>query len=107
MKKSDLLFVVLLSIVIIFFGCENPSAKNKIVGKWQSKDGKTKLKITTKNFTLDEGGGPIAESYFVKGDTLFTSYEGSQPYTKFVIQNLSNKSFTLVYPDSTSIEFVK
>ena len=107
MKKTDLLFVVLLSVMNVFFGCNNPSAKNRIIGKWQSKDGKTKLKITPKNFTLDEGDGPIAENYFVKGDTLFTSYEGSQPYTKFVVKDLADKSFTLVYPDSTLVEFIR
>ena len=53
---------------------------------------------------LDEGETPIAESYFVKGDTIFTSYEGAEPYTKFLIKDLTDNSMTLVYPDSTSVK---
>jgi len=105
-KKSYLLFVVIFSVAIVFYGC-NPSAeKNKLVGKWYSRDKKTSLKITSKEFILDEGE-PIAESYFMKSDTLFTSYEGTGPYTKFLVKNLSDKSMTLVYPDSTSVRFFR
>ena len=77
------------------------------MGNWHSEDQKTSLKITSESFILDEGNGSFAESYFVKGDTIFTSYEGSRPYTKFVIKNLSDKSLTLVYPDSTAVKFTR
>jgi len=29
-----------------------------------------------------------AEDYFVKGDTIYSSFQGNQPYSKFVIQPL-------------------
>lgn len=105
--KNYLFLLALVSFPLLLSSCKNKTAKNKITGNWHSEDKKTSLKITAKEFVLDEGEGPIAENYFIKGDTLFTSYEGSQPYTKFVIQNLADKSFTLVYPDSTSVDFVK
>ncbi len=108
MMKNCILFGALLLFTIVFSGCNDQSpVKNKIEGSWLSEDGKARLKITGKDFTLDEGDGPIAESYFVKGDTVFTSYEGSQPFTKFVIKDLSDKSLTLVYPDSASVKFIR
>lgn len=107
MTKSYLYIAVVFLSLIIFSSCTHSTLKNKIVGNWRSADGKTKLKITQKDFTLDEGEEPIAENYFVKGDSVFTSYEGSEPYTKFVIKNLSDKTLTLVYPDSTSVSFVR
>lgn len=111
MKIKKLLFknviLLLLPFFLITYGCKQQSAKAKIHGKWHSQDGKVKLTITQKEFTLDEDEEPIAESYFVKGDSIFTSYEGSQPFTKFVIKNVSDKSLTLIYPDSTSVDFVR
>lgn len=112
MKTKKLLFKKRILLLLVFFlvasSCQQKqSAKNKIRGKWRSEDGKTGLTITQKEFTLDEGEEPIAESYFIKGDSIFTSYEGSRPFTKFVVKNLSDKTFTLVYPDSTSVEFVR
>lgn len=107
MIKIYLPFAVLLSVITALCSCNHSTFKNKIQGNWKSEDGKTKLKITTKDFVLNEWTEPIAESYFVKEDSIFTSYEGSQPFTKFVVKNLSNKSLTLVYPDSTSIKFVR
>lgn len=103
-------FSVLILFLPLFFliACNNASpAKSKIKGNWRSDDGKIGLKITEKEFTLIEGEEPIAENYFVKGDTIFTSYEGTEPYTKFAIKDLSDKSFTLIYPDSTSVKFVR
>ncbi len=112
MKTEKLLFKKTILLLLLFFlfafGCkQTQSAKGKIHGKWRSEDGKTKLTITQKEFTLDEGEEPIAESYFVQGDSIFTSYEGSQPFTKFVIKNVSDKALTLVYPDSTSVNFIR
>ncbi len=106
-KNSYLLFAVIVSGAIVFYGC-NPSAeKNKLVGKWHSQDKKISLKITAKEFMLDEGQEPIAENYFVKGDTIFTSYEGAEPFTKFAIKDLTANSLTLIYPDSTAVKFVR
>lgn len=107
MNKTYSYLTILVSVAIVFASCKNLPAKNKIQGNWHSEDKKTGLKITAKEFILDEGEEPIAESYFVKGDTIFTSYEGSQPYTKFVIKDLSDKSLTLFYPDSTSVNFLR
>lgn len=107
MIKNYFLFgLVLFTAIIVFTGCSNPPAKNKIRGNWHSGDNKITLKITAKDFILDEGE-PVAENYFVKGDTIFTLYEGSQPFTKFEIRNLSDKSLTLVYPDSTLVKFIR
>ncbi len=112
MKSEKLLFKNSILLLPLFFlmalGCRQQiAAKNKICGKWHSEDGKTRLTITQKEFTLDEGDEPIAENYFVKGDSIFTSYQGSRPFTKFTIKNLLDKSLTLVYPDSTSVNFVR
>lgn len=106
--KTNGTFVAVFLLLLVCNACKHqPSTKSKIRGKWHSADGKTGLTITQKEFTLDEGEEPIAESYFVRGDSVFTSYQGSRPYTKFVIKNLSDKSLTLVYPDSASVNFVK
>ena len=108
MIKNYLLFGLILFLsVIVFTSCSNSPVKNKIRGNWHSADGKTSLKITAKEFILNEGEEPIAENYFVKGDTIFTSYEGSQPFTKFAIKDLTDRSLTLVYPDSAAVEFVR
>lgn len=76
----------------------------KLVGKWQSKSGDVKLEITDKGFTMDDGK-PVTEDYFVKNDTIFTSYEGSRPFTKFLIKNLDDHKLILFYPDSDIVEF--
>ncbi len=105
--KKYLFLTVFFAASIVLVSCKNQSVKSKIIGNWKSVDGKTGLKITQKEFILDEGEEPIAENYFIKGDTIFTSYEGSQPYTKFGFKELSEKSMTIIYPDSTSKKFVR
>ena len=112
MKTKKLLFKNSMLLLLLFFlvvlGCrQQSSAKNNIRGKWHSEDGKTRLTITQKEFTLDEGDEPIAENYFVNGDSIFTSYQDSRPFTKFTIKNLSDKNLTLVYPDSTLVKFMR
>ena len=106
MKKTYLILAITAVGVVVLAACRSSSANKKLLGKWHSEDQKTKLEVTAKAFILDEGE-PLAESYFTKGDTLFTSYEGSEPYTKFVVKNLTGKSMTLIYPDSTSINFLR
>jgi hypothetical protein len=83
--------------------CSGP-VKGKIKGEWRSKNGETLLKITAKQFTMDSDS-PVAEDYFIKGDTIFTSFEGNQPYTKFVIKALDDHKLKLMYPDSALVEF--
>jgi hypothetical protein len=75
-----------------------------LIGSWKSKNSETSLKITDKKFITD-GDEQSAEDYFTKGDTIFTSFEGNQPYTKFVIKKLGDHEMNLLYPDSVVIEF--
>jgi hypothetical protein len=83
--------------------CSNP-VKNKLQGKWRSKDGATKLNITEKKFMLDDDDA-IAEDYFLKDDTIFTSFQGNQPYTSFVVQKLDDHYLKLMGPDSIAVEY--
>ncbi|RYY25968.1 MAG: hypothetical protein EOP41_04875 [Sphingobacteriaceae bacterium] len=106
MKKTHLILAATAVGIVVIAACKSSAANKKLLGKWHSADQKTKLEITAKDFILDEGE-PIAESYFTKGDTLFTSYEGSQPYTRFLIKDLKDKSMMLIYPDSTSVIFLR
>jgi hypothetical protein len=85
--------------------CSNP-AKSKLQGTWKSKDGETALKINDRKFAMDSDLR-LAEDYFVKGDTIFTSFEGNQPYTKFVVQKLENHYLKLLSPDSLVMEFTR
>jgi hypothetical protein len=104
MKKYALIAVHLVIAYLLFvMACSDP-VKSKLQGDWLSKDGKTKLKITDKQFTMDNDG-QIHEDYFIKGDTIFTSYEGNQPYTKFVIKKLDASKLTLLNPDAEAVEF--
>jgi len=104
MNKYLLILVhVACASVLIIAACSDP-VKNKLQGKWQSKDGAIKLKITDKAFIMDDGE-PLAEDYFTKGDTLFTSFEGNQPYTTFVVQKLDEHNLKLMGPDSVAVEY--
>jgi len=104
MKNLALVLVhVATASVLLAVACSQP-VKNKLQGKWTSKDGNTKLQISEKNLTMDNDA-VIPEYYFLKGDTIYTSYEGHSPYTKFVVQKLESNNLTLVADDSTSMEF--
>jgi len=76
----------------------------KLVGDWIAKDG-SKLKITAKTFT--EADSPEPEDYFVKGDTIYTSFQGNLPYTKYAIKKLDEHSLELFTPDSVEVEYSK
>jgi hypothetical protein len=89
--------------VLLSAACHKNEPNKKLQGSWKSKDGITNLKITDKQFTLDNE----AEDYFLKGDTIFTSFEGNLPYTKFVIQKLDEKQLSLMFPDSVAVEFAR
>ena len=104
MKRYALVFVhVGFAFVVLAGACSNP-VKSKLKGNWRSKDGVTKLNITDKEFTLDDGEA-IAEDYFIKGDTIFTSFQGNQPYTKFIIEKMDEKYLKLMGPDSLATEY--
>ncbi|GAA4341335.1 hypothetical protein GCM10023149_53530 [Mucilaginibacter gynuensis] len=103
MKKYTLL--LMLCAIVFALACSPASSGNKqLKGDWKSKDGKTKLKITGKEFILDDGA-PIKEDYIVKGDTLLTSFEGNQPYTEFIIKQIDEHNLHLLFPDSVVVEF--
>src|ERR1700742_360209 len=85
--------------MLLTVACSN-SHKGKLQGTWKLKTGDTKLKITDKKFAMDSDL-EYAEDYFVKGDTIFTSFQGNQPYTKFVVQILDDHDLKLLSPDST------
>lgn len=106
MKTFILIFVHLASAIVLFAGSCSHSAKSKLKGDWKSKDGGTRLTITADKFTEDTGS-PVTEDYFMKGDTIFTSFEGNQPFTKFVVQQLDDHNLKLLYPDSVSVAFVR
>lgn len=106
MKNLALVLVHVVCACILFSAACSDSGKNNLKGEWHSKDGTNRLKITDKQFTMLEESD-VPEDYFVKGDTIFTSFEGSQPYTRFVIQKLDDHNLKLLYPDSVSIDFVK
>ena len=92
-----------IALVLTSVGCNKSPGNKKLQGNWKSKDGTTRLKITDKQFELDN----LAEDYFLKGDTIFTSFQGNLPYTKFVIQKLDDKQLNLFFPDSIAVEFSK
>ena len=93
------------ALVMSVMACSN-SHKGKLQGDWKLKSGETKLKITGKKFAMDSDL-EYAEDYFVKADTIFTSFEGNQPYTKFVVQRLDDHELKLLSPDSTVMEFTR
>ncbi|AYL98697.1 hypothetical protein [Mucilaginibacter celer] len=107
MKKLALMLLFAATATVLY-SCSNPPAppavNKKLEGNWKSKDGATKLSITDKDFILDDGQAS-KEDYFVKGDTIYTSYEGARPFTKFAIKELTDSKLTLCYPDSDIVEF--
>ncbi|SEO44150.1 hypothetical protein SAMN05192574_108100 [Mucilaginibacter gossypiicola] len=104
MKKFVPMFAAC-AVTLMIYSCSSAPAPNKkLEGNWKSKDGSTKLSITDKDFIMDDGQ-PSKEDYFVKNDTIYTSYQGSRPYTKFSIKELTDTKLTLCYPDSDIVEF--
>jgi hypothetical protein len=110
MKVPALVYIIMACLLMLLsVACSNnKSGKTdpKLIGVWKSKTDGSLLKITDKQFTM-ESDAPDAEDYFVKGDTIYTSFEGNLPYTKYSIQKLDEHSLKLFTPDSTSVEFVK
>jgi hypothetical protein len=105
MKTFALIFIhVACAFVLLIAACQKKETNPKLIGNWKSKDATTTLKITDKQFTLDNES-PVPEDYFLSGDTILTSFEGNQPYTKFVIQKLDDHQLNLLFPDSVTVEF--
>ncbi|MFD0794761.1 hypothetical protein ACFQZX_14135 [Mucilaginibacter litoreus] len=108
MKTYALVFIhVIVAAMLVSAACHSNTAGKKVQGTWKSKDGSVVIEITDKHFMMGTDS-PIPEDYFVKDDTIFTSFEGNQPYTKFVIKKLKDNSMTLLLPDDTvAVEFHK
>lgn len=108
MKNFILLFIhVACAVALLLGACSTGSGPEKLKGEWESKEAGIRLKITANKFTEDTGTKPVAEDYFMKGDTILTSFEGNMPYTKFVIKQLDDHSLKLLYPDSISVTFTR
>ena len=106
MKTYALIAVhLIIAFLLLEMSCTN-TQKNKLQGYWISKDGNTKLKITDRGFAMDVDAR-IPEHYFIKNDTIYISYQGDEPYTKFVIQKLEPGKLTLLDPNSNPIEFTR
>ncbi len=93
-----------LCIALLLASCSHTKSNTKLQGTWTLKGGQTVLKIDAKKFAMDSDL-KYAEDYFLKGDSIFTSFEGNQPYTKYVIQKLDEHDLKLFSPDSTVMEF--
>lgn len=106
MKTFVLIFIHLASAIVLFVGSCSHSAKSKLKGQWKTTDGGTRLTITEDKFTEDTGS-PVTEDYFMKGDTIYTSFEGNQPFTKFVVQKVDDHHLSLLYPDAIKVDFVR
>jgi hypothetical protein len=94
-----------LAVLLLAASCSN-AHKSKLQGDWKLKSGETRLKITARKFAMDSDL-QYAEDYFVKGDTIFTSFEGNQPYSKFIVEKLDENNLKLLSPDSTVMEFTR
>jgi hypothetical protein len=102
-----MVYIILTGLLMLLsVACSHNKSNPKLIGVWISKKDGSKLKITPKQFTM-ESDAPDAEDYFVKGDTIFTSFEGNLPYTKYAIKQLDEHSLKLFTPDSTTVEFSK
>jgi hypothetical protein len=106
MKNFALILVHVASASVLLSAACSDSGTSKLKGKWHTADGHVRIEITGNQFITTEDK-PLAEDYFVKGDTIFTSFEGIQPYTRFVIQKLDSRKLKLLYPDSVSVDFVR
>ena len=109
MKANPLLYVlVAILLMLMSVACSGPKAKTnpKLIGVWTSKKDGSKLKITDKQFTM-ESDAPDPEDYFVKGDTIYTSFEGNLPYTEYAIKQLDEHNLKLFTPDSALVAFSK
>ena len=104
MKTYALIMIHIACAAILVTAACNGTATTKLKGEWRSMDGATILKITNKAFTLDSDS-PIPEDYFVKKDTIYTSFEGNLPYTKFVVRHVDDHQLKLEYPDSALVVF--
>ena len=104
MKNTALILIhVWGAISLCWMACSSNTAGKKLEGEWRSKDG-AKLHITGKKFAMDQDE---EEDYFVKGDTIYTSFQGNLPYTKFALKGVDDHTLKIVGPDSVAMEYSK
>jgi hypothetical protein len=104
MKSSLLIFVhVACACVLFAAACSHPVPPD-LPGNWHAKTGNSKLNITDKQFAMDS---PEPEDYFVKDDTIYTSFQGNLPYSKYVIKKLDAHQLVIFTPDSTTVEYTR
>ncbi|MFI5158174.1 MAG: hypothetical protein ACHQF4_04870 [Sphingobacteriales bacterium] len=108
MDKIKMLFATSCCLVILLTVSCSPKQKPdpNLIGEWKSTADGSKLNITDKGFMMTNDS-PEPEDYFVKGDTIYTSFEGNLPYTKYAIKHLDAHQLKLFTPDSTLVEFTK
>ena len=110
MKIPPIVYIIVASLLVLLtVACSHNKADKtdpKLIGIWKSKADGSLLKITEKQFTM-ESDAPDPEDYFVKGDTIYTSFQGNLPYTKYAILALDDHALKLFTPDSTNVEFIK
>lgn len=108
MYKIKVLFTATCCLLILLTISCSPKQKRdpNLVGVWKSTTDGSKLNITDKGFMMTKDS-PEPEDYFVKGDTIYTSFEGNLPYTKYAIKHLDAHTLKLFTPDSTLVEFTK
>jgi len=106
MSKYFLILIhVACALLLVLESCSH-SGKKTLKGDWKAKNDGSVLRINDKKFALDSDLA-MAEDYFVKGDTIFTSFEGNQPYSKFIVQRLDDHNLKLLSPDSIVMEFTR
>lgn len=108
MKLITVFFIGIACLAMLLSVACSPKKKRdpNLVGEWKSTADGSKLNITDKGFMMTKDS-PDPEDYFVKGDTIYTSYQGNLPYTKYAIKHLDAHLLKLFTPDSTVIEFTK
>ena len=105
--KLPLFFVCTCAILLFITACKQKHGGNtKLLGQWHAKKDGSLLKISNKTFTL-ESDSPDPEDYFVKGDTIYTSFQGNLPYTKYTIKKLDEHNLDLFTPDSLLVSYTK
>ncbi len=95
------------AMILLSVACSPKQKRDpNLIGEWKSTTDGSKLNITDKSFMM-ASDSPEPEDYFVKGDTIYTSFEGNLPYTKYAIKHLDAHQLKLFTPDSTLVEFTK
>ena len=102
MKNTGHIFLFLAASSIML-GCSSP-VKNKLKGNWRSTGGVTKLKISDKEFSLEDGE-TIPKNYSLKKNTIYTSFHDNEPIDSFVVAEVDDHHLKLVGADSVSMEY--